>query len=215
MKTTEIKQKTINKCLSVLKEMKHRADLGFPINANEIIKGHKTNQAISSAVIKLEYFKVITLNTWVCNKTRFDPIDARNVIEFIYEHYQNKHKRTKENNDTLFNVDKIDDIRLHNVEIKEKLQIVIPPSKQEVENYCKSIEFKLDIDYWFDYYNQRNWKVGKNKMKSWKRVVQTWKMNEKRYANGTVIINKTDKSDISDFSDKEVVDEVMNRSIWL
>lgn len=60
---------------------------------------------------------------------------------------------------------------------RKKEQETIPPSIDDVRKYVTSLGYKIDIDYWFDYYEARGWKVGKTKMVSWKASLRTWKKN--------------------------------------
>lgn len=50
-----------------------------------------------------------------------------------------------------------------------------PPSVQEVSEYAKEIGYQLDSNSFVDFYTQKGWMVGKNKMKDWKAAVRTWK----------------------------------------
>ena len=50
-----------------------------------------------------------------------------------------------------------------------------PPTAEEVEEYAKSIKFDLQGSAFCDYYEARNWQLGKVKMKSWKSCIRTWK----------------------------------------
>ena len=63
--------------------------------------------------------------------------------------------------------------------IVEKSTRFIPPTIEEVKNYC--IERKNDVDpqKWFDFYTAKNWMIGKTKMKDWKAAVRTWENNNK------------------------------------
>ena len=59
-----------------------------------------------------------------------------------------------------------------------------PPA--EVEEYAKTIGFKIDGAYFIDYYGSIGWVRGKSRLPivSWKLCVNTWKRNEdKRSAN--------------------------------
>ena len=51
----------------------------------------------------------------------------------------------------------------------------IPPTPKEVEEYSKSISYPMQGQAWCDSYAQKDWKVGKNKMKDWKCAVRNWK----------------------------------------
>ena len=58
--------------------------------------------------------------------------------------------------------------------------IFIPPTKEDVEQYCdeKGI-FGFDAERFIDYYTSKGWMIGKNKMKDWKAAVRTWLRNDR------------------------------------
>jgi len=97
MEPRKIKRETIDKCLKVLRVMKFRADNNFVMDVDGIIKKHRTNGAIPYAAKALNYFGINNSNKWVCNKTRFEPINARIVLNYVYNHYQNKDKGESQN----------------------------------------------------------------------------------------------------------------------
>lgn len=49
------------------------------------------------------------------------------------------------------------------------------PEPAEVEEYAKTLDFKLDGSEFCDYYESVGWMVGRKPMKSWKAAVRTWK----------------------------------------
>lgn len=60
-----------------------------------------------------------------------------------------------------------------------------PPSAKEVTDYAASINFALDGQHFCDFYEARNWHVGKVKMKSWKAAVRTWKTSSHSFRSDT------------------------------
>lgn len=196
----EIKQKTVYKCLAVLKDMKHRVDLNYPMNASEIVRGHKTNHAIPVCAKLLGYFEVEFPNKWICKKTRFDPIDARRLLEFMYDRYKSKPKEkanTKDGDESLLYSDNIDKVR--------KIQVrFIPPTLQEVENYCIKRGNHIDPEELISYYEKRDWKRNGEKIKSWKSCVITWERNQK---DKLVFITKG----LKEYSDDEMEKEFIRR----
>ena len=48
------------------------------------------------------------------------------------------------------------------------------PTIIEISNYCKERNNNIDGEAFFDFYQSKNWMVGKNKMKDWKACVRTW-----------------------------------------
>jgi hypothetical protein len=68
-----------------------------------------------------------------------------------------------------------------------------PPTLQEVTDYCKERNNSVDPERWHDFYQSKNWFIGKNKMKDWRACVRTWEKNNK-----SNIKNKTFLSDIAE-----------------
>ncbi len=54
------------------------------------------------------------------------------------------------------------------------------PKVIEVKNYCLERNNNIDAETFIDFYDSKDWKIGKNKMKDWKACVRTW---EKRQNN--------------------------------
>lgn len=51
----------------------------------------------------------------------------------------------------------------------------VPPTHQEVEEYCREKEYtNVDVERFIDFYSCKGWMVGKNKMKDWKAAVRNW-----------------------------------------
>lgn len=50
----------------------------------------------------------------------------------------------------------------------------IPPTVEEVRQYCIENNYSLDAQRFVDFYECKGWMVGKNKMKNWKAAVRTW-----------------------------------------
>jgi hypothetical protein len=60
-------------------------------------------------------------------------------------------------------------------EAKKKLIGFIPPTLQEVQDYCKSRNSAVSANKFFDYYSTGNWKDAKgNQVKNWKQKLLTW-----------------------------------------
>ena len=50
----------------------------------------------------------------------------------------------------------------------------IPPTIEQVREYCLERNNNINPDKWYDHYVSNGWMVGKNKMKDWKASVRTW-----------------------------------------
>jgi uncharacterized protein YdaU (DUF1376 family) len=58
-----------------------------------------------------------------------------------------------------------------NIKEKEKKKKFIPPTLQEVEQYCREKGLTIDPRYVWEFYENKGWKVGKVIMKDWRIAV--------------------------------------------
>ena len=68
----------------------------------------------------------------------------------------------------------------------EKAKRFIPPSVEEVEQYCLERNNSIDAQSFIDFYESKGWMIGKNKMKDWKAAVRTWERSRKQEDKGNV-----------------------------
>ena len=68
-----------------------------------------------------------------------------------------------------------------------------PPNIQDVRAYCKERGNKVDPENFWDFYQSKNWMIGKNKMKDWKAAVRTWERSEPK--QGRMSSRQQDYSD--------------------
>lgn len=59
----------------------------------------------------------------------------------------------------------------------EKAKRFVPPSVEEVEQYCFERSNNVNAQSFIDFYESKGWMIGKNKMKDWKAAVRTWERN--------------------------------------
>lgn len=206
-----IKPETLEKCLSVLKEMKYAADNDVKVDPKNIASKHRTSEAIPTAAKKVGFFTTTGFGgKLICNKDYFDPIDARKVLDNIYNKRNrkrrkihntsllNKQEQEKNNNDqTMFYEQR--GWELPNKEVSTKF---IPPKFEEVEKYCNERKNDVNPAKFMAFYEQNGWHVGKNKMKNWKMSIHTWEHKNYVYQAG---------KKLSDFTDQELVDELKRR----
>lgn len=57
------------------------------------------------------------------------------------------------------------------------------PTLDEVRAYCAERKNGVDPEKFWNYYESKGWKVGRNSMKDWKAAVRTWERNE---VNGSI-----------------------------
>ena len=52
------------------------------------------------------------------------------------------------------------------------------PTIDQVKSYCIERNNNVDAEAFLDFYESKDWKIGKNKMKDWKAAVRTWERRE-------------------------------------
>lgn len=70
----------------------------------------------------------------------------------------------------------------------------VPPSVDEVRDYCLERGNSVDPQRFVDYYSSNGWMVGKTKMKDWKAAVRTWERNGYDNKGKTASAPNTDDS---------------------
>jgi hypothetical protein len=56
---------------------------------------------------------------------------------------------------------------------------IIPPTLEMIKNYIKLKGYNVDAEKWYNFYQAKNWMIGKNKMKDWQAAVRTWLPDKK------------------------------------
>ena len=62
-------------------------------------------------------------------------------------------------------------------EKKKPVKRFVPPTLQEVIDYCNQTQAGIDPSSFWSFYESKGWMIGKNKMKSWPHAIGTWKAN--------------------------------------
>lgn len=55
----------------------------------------------------------------------------------------------------------------------------VPPTLDEVKNYCIEKNYGIDPEAFIAFYQSKNWMIGKNKMRCWKSATTTWEKRNK------------------------------------
>lgn len=75
-----------------------------------------------------------------------------------------KHNNTSINNTSINNKENI----------KRKFK---KPTIEEIKDYCKERNNGINASSFYDFYESKDWMIGKNKMKDWKACIRTWERN--------------------------------------
>jgi hypothetical protein len=54
------------------------------------------------------------------------------------------------------------------------------PTVQDIDIYCSERQNKVDAFAFYDFYESKGWKVGKNKMKDWRAAIRNWERREQK-----------------------------------
>ena len=75
--------------------------------------------------------------------------------------------------------DNVNDIKENTLKsVKEKR--FAPPTPENVREYCREKGLNVDADRFVDFYESKNWYVGKNKMKDWKAAARNWARSQRQ-----------------------------------
>lgn len=74
--------------------------------------------------------------------------------------------------------DNDNDIKKKDTKVSKEKSFV-PPSVENVREYCQAGGYRVDAEYFVDFYTAKGWMVGKNKMKDWKAAVRNWTRNNR------------------------------------
>ena len=66
-----------------------------------------------------------------------------------------------------------------NKEIRITNKYFNKPTNLEVQSYCLERKNNVDCEAFWDFYESKNWFVGKSKMKCWKAAVRNWERGDK------------------------------------
>lgn len=60
-----------------------------------------------------------------------------------------------------------------------KKNVFKKPTIEEIELYCKENNKNVDAESFYNFYESKNWMIGKNKMQKWKAAIATWDRKNK------------------------------------
>ena len=108
-----------------------------------------------------------------------------------------------------------DSIELGKYNIKEniKRKVFTKPTIEEIQKYCEERNNGINANAFYDFYESKDWFVGKNKMKDWKACVRTWEQrrehNKKIEQNTPEWFNKTNEKEEMTEEELEEINNIM------
>lgn len=153
-----------------------------------------TETKISTSIKKLSelgYIEIVNFD----GRKRFIKSRLKKIERQTLKNLKADFKKIKDNN--IYN--NIDN-NIINKKENIKRKIFKKPTIEEINEYCKERNNGIDAEAFYDFYESKDWYVGKNKMKDWKACVRTWeKRNKSKEEKLPEWWNKTNK----DFEEDE------------
>lgn len=124
----------------------------------------RDNQEIKERQIHINrppYPEVVNkLNTYLENDKRGSKYSKEGYLE-----------NAKENNISMNNIN-------NNINKENAKRKFSKPTLEEINQYCLERNNGINAEAFYDFYESKDWYVGKNKMKDWKACVRTWERRE-------------------------------------
>lgn len=123
---------------------------------------------------------IIVIKHW--NINNYIPKDRYHPTKYADEKAQIELKENRAYTDCIQVVDGLyPQIRLDKTRLDKKEGRFAPPSPEEVQEYLNEIgEERFTGQAFVDFYESKNWMIGKNKMTHWHNAVGTWRARENK-----------------------------------
>ena len=99
----------------------------------------------------------------------------------IQENLNTPYKKTSKSNTTSINTNLTD---------SNTKGSFLKPLIFDIKEYCISRKNNVDCETFYDFYESKNWFIGKNKMKDWKACVRTWEKRSTAKTNDRTVAHR-------------------------
>ena len=110
--------------------------------------------------------------------------------------------------DCIHSIDK-NSIDKNSIVYKDGTKKFIKPTIEEIIEYCKERNNSINANAFYDFYESKNWYVGKNKMKDWKACVRTWEQRQPKKETTPEWFNKEIKNEPLTEEEKQEFDNLL------
>ena len=119
-------------------------------------------------------------NNWLDSRriTETEYVDELKLLKLI----NNKYELKSENElaKPMLRENSIEENSIVYKESIKKERRFAKPSLIEIQNYCNERNNGINANAFYDFYESKNWYVGKNKMRDWKAAIRTWEQRTKK-----------------------------------
>lgn len=84
-------------------------------------------------------------------------------------------KNVKDNN-----INSINNINYNNIKENTKRKVFEKPTIEEIKQYCEERQNGINPIAFYNFYESKDWYIGKNKMKDFKACIRTWELRNKK-----------------------------------
>ena len=116
-----------------------------------------------------KWLKILEDNQYI-DRVNIYRVGSKEIVSRVITLRNNPSKEKFADNTTINNTNLTD---------SNKKAFFKKPKLDEVKNYCILRKNNIDAEAFIDFYESKNFMIGKNKMKDWKAAVRTWERREK------------------------------------
>ena len=117
-----------------------------------------------------KWLKILEDNNYI-KRVNIYKQGSKEILTRVITLVNNPHKQKLTDNNNI-------NINNNNLTDSNKKAFFKKPSVIDIIDYCKERNNNIDADAFIDFYESKDWKIGKNKMKDWKAAVRTWERRE-------------------------------------
>lgn len=162
--------------------------MGYRVKPGQVVCGRKqlaedlglSERAVRTAINHLKSTNEVTTKT----TNKFTIITIENWGKYQLDDDINDQQNDQQSDQQVTNKRPASDHNIRNKEGKNERNKgkPSPPSFEEVCDYVRSMNYEMDPEAFYDYYQDTNW-TRKNGMhiKDWQAAVRSWERREKRY----------------------------------
>ena len=128
----------------------------------------ETNFLEDKALLRIKDNKSYTFDTnWLL-------LDDARLVEMSARQTKDEQKTNIDEQKTTPDKNSIDKKRKEN-----NNKTFTKPTVDDVKTYCEEKGYTIDPEQFIDFYESKNWMIGKNKMCDWKAAIRTWVRSDK------------------------------------
>ena len=83
------------------------------------------------------------------------------------------------------------------------------PTIEDIKNYCNERKNTINPNNFYDFYESKNWFVGRNKMKDWKACIRTWEQRQQKSNSNPSWFKQDIKKEETTKEEQEELKELM------